>query len=135
MKFDMEDVNSEPVEKSKAHILFDKKIPKVSLTDEKKFRVATKGTAEDISRLLNFDYIEYNGIKPCIQEERAVEIDFAYRALQQTQRDLDIISTNNIQLEREYAKIFDAVSTFEVIKDAADVTSTSFFYTQEHLEA
>lgn len=125
----------EVIEKPKAIILYDKKAKKESLVDEKKFRVATKGTAEDISRLLNYDYIEYNGIKPAIYEDRAIEIETAQRLLQQTQRDFDTLCTVNAQLEREYAKISDAVSSFEVIKEAAESTCLFGSKQQDDLEA
>lgn len=134
MQFGIDDVDKEDIEKPKATILFDKKTPKESLTDEKKFRI-TKGTVEDISRLLNFDYIEYNGIKPFIQDKRAIEVESAHRALQLSQRELDIINTSNTQLEREYSKLIDAVNTFESINEAAIETNTSSQHFQERLEA
>lgn len=133
MKFEIE-VDEHQVEKPKATILFDKSTPKESLTDEKKFRIATKGTAEDISRLLNYDYIEYNGIKPSIQEGRVAEIDIAYRLLQQTQRELDSLSIAKTQSEHEYAKLVDAVNTFEVIKDAAETTNSTRLHENGRLE-
>lgn len=109
----------------KAIILYDKKPINQEVVDERKFKLSTKDTVKDVSRLLHYDHIFVAGIKPNILQDRQNTIEEAHASLRRIQREHDNLCTRTIQRQNYLTKILDTISSLKNIVNADTETKSA----------